>query len=211
VRKSDGEVVADRRTRPFFLFHHVNAVDRDGAVDVDVVAYPDPSVLYELRLANLRSSTPPRGTGELWRMTVPISRGGEIEERRLSDVPLELPRIAPFVEGRAHRFVYAVGNQDRASFFDCLHRVDVRDGTVRTFTQPGLFPNEPVFIPAPGSVDEDEGVVLSLAIDARDHTSRLIVLDARTLALRADVVLPQLVPFHFHGQFFAAEGRQPRS
>ncbi len=203
ARKSDGEVVADRQLPPFFLFHHVNAVDRDGAVDVDLVVYPDASTVFEFRLAKLRSSEPPRGTGELRRITVPLSAERAIETRRLADAALELPRIAPAFEGREHRFVYGVGNEDRSTFFDCLRRVDARDGTTATFARPGVFPNEPVFVPAPGASGEDEGVLLSLAVDANEEVSRMLVLDAATLALRAEVRLPQVVPFHFHGQFFA--------
>lgn len=30
--------------------------------------------------------------------------------------------------------------------------------------QPGFYPSEPIFVPSPGAVEEDDGVILSVVI-----------------------------------------------
>ena len=59
----------------------------------------------------------------------------------------------------------------------------------------------PVFVAAPDARDEDEGVLLSVVLDARRETSFLLVLDAGSLEELARVEVPHPIPFGFHGLF----------
>jgi carotenoid cleavage dioxygenase-like enzyme len=201
IHKDTGAVAADSTVEPFFLFHHANAFEAEGAVVVDLVTHEDASVMDRLSLADLRSPRPPDTAARLRRLTIPL-RGGDARLEDVTEVRLELPRIDPRREGAKHRYVFGTASVEPTTFFDTLYKVDCDSGDTRRYHEAGLFPGEPVFVPAPGDTPEDEGVVLSLAIDARAHTGRLLVLDAASLTLRASALLPELVPFHFHGQFF---------
>jgi carotenoid cleavage dioxygenase-like enzyme len=212
LRKDDGEVVSDVRAPARFLFHHVNAAEVDGNLELDWVAHPDPTILGDLRLDALRGPRPDASTGRLERVTLPLgAHGARVAPRGLSEHSLELPRISPALEGKRYRHVWAASRRSSGSFFDHLLRVDLRTGTAAQFLRDGWFPSEPLFVPAPGAPDasgengEDEGVVLCTMLDARRRTSRFVVLDARDLRLRAEAALPHVVPFHFHSQFFAQE------
>ena len=55
---------------------------------------------------------------------------------------------------------------------------------------------------SPGGTDEDEGVVLSVVLDARAGRSFLLVLDAGTFEELARAEAPHHIPFGFHGQYF---------
>jgi carotenoid cleavage dioxygenase-like enzyme len=55
-------------------------------------------------------------------------------------------------------------------------------------------------VPAPGDRAEDEGVLLSVVLDAERETSFLLVLDAGTLEEAARARVPHHIPFSFHGQ-----------
>lgn len=204
VDKRSGEVVADVTAPPFFTFHHVNAVEVDGRVDVDLIAYPDPSTIYALRLDALRGARPPLAAGRLTRLAVPIGAiGARVEPKTLSDQLIELPRISPHRERRRYRYVYGATSHDPATFFDQLVKIDLGgDGAVARFARPGWFPNEPLFVPAPVATEEDEGVICCTMLDAGEQVSRLVVLDAQTLHVVAHAELPHVVPFHFHSQFF---------
>jgi beta,beta-carotene 9',10'-dioxygenase len=203
VRKVDGEVVSDVRTAPLFLFHHVNAVDVAGRVDVDLVSYPDPALLAALRLTSLRGPLPRLPAARLCRLSIPLGVHGErIEPSELFD-GLELPRIDPRCESRSYRFLWGVANRATETVYDHLVRVDLGGGPARRFARPGWFPNEPLFVPAPGAGAEDAGVVLCTMLDAEAGASKLAVLDGGDLELRAQVTLPHVVPFHFHSQFFS--------
>ena len=67
----------------------------------------------------------------------------------------------------------------------------------------GLYPGEPVFVPAPNATAEDDGVLLSVVLDIANDVSFLLVLDAATLEEKARAEAPHAIPFHFHGNYFA--------
>jgi len=61
-----------------------------------------------------------------------------------------------------------------------------------------------VFIAAPDSSTEDEGVVLSVVLDANAGRSALLVLDAHSFNELARAEVPHAIPYGFHGQFTRA-------
>src|SRR5690606_28426389 len=78
VDKDSGEVVKSTRGEPFFAFHHVNAFERDGEVVVDLVAFPDASVIDQLYLGRLRSGQPVTATGRLQRIRIGLGAGDSV-------------------------------------------------------------------------------------------------------------------------------------
>ena len=202
MRKSDGKIVAEQRTKARFGFHHVNAFERSDELVVDVVTYDDSSVVDALYLDRLRSSQPTEFTGRLERFRLPLD-AGEVESRRFSDTGLELPRINyEQASTRPHRYVWGVGEHTPGNFIDQVVRLDIDSGESRTWHEPGCYPGEPVFVMRPDAEDEDDGVLLSVVLDSNSERSFLLVLDAATLEEQARAWVPHHVPFSFHGQFF---------
>ena len=66
----------------------------------------------------------------------------------------------------------------------------------------GCYPGEPIFVAAPHGAREDDGVVLSLVLDATREKSFLLVLDATSLKEIGRAWLPHAVPLGLHGAFF---------
>ena len=58
-----------------------------------------------------------------------------------------------------------------------------------------------MFVAEPGAEDEDDGVLLSVVLDAERGGSSLLVLDARDLSELARAEAPHHIPFGFHGQY----------
>ena len=58
-----------------------------------------------------------------------------------------------------------------------------------------------MFVARPQAEDEDDGVLLSVVLDAGAGTSFMLVLDARDLSELARAQAPHHIPFGFHGQF----------
>jgi beta-carotene 15,15'-monooxygenase len=81
---------------------------------------------------------------------------------------------------------------------------DTRTGETEVFADGADYFGEPAFVPDPDGAREDDGVVLTVGLDAGGGTgsSRLFVLDGRTLEERARTTLPHTVPFDFHGRYF---------
>ena len=80
-------------------------------------------------------------------------------------------------------------------------KVDVERGDSAEWREAGSYPGEPVFVPRPGGEGEDDGVLLSVVLDAGRGRSCLLVLDAATLTEVARAEVPHHIPFSFHGQF----------
>ena len=58
-----------------------------------------------------------------------------------------------------------------------------------------------MFVARPQAEGEDDGVLLSVVLDAAAETSFLLVLDAADLNEIARARVPHHIPFGFHGQF----------
>ena len=216
IDRDTGETVARRRTDPFFVFHHVNAFERDGTIVVDLVAYPDAAVVDGLFLGDWDDWFDAEGTdGILRRYRVPLD-AGPVEYDTLYD-GCEMPRIAPHDRTRPYRYAYLQGAADPDG--NHLVTVDLDSGESRTWRESGLFVEEPIVVVPPGAdrpsskragegdgvrVDEggEAGVVLVTALDADAGRSVLLVFDAATLEPRARAPLPHHVPFGFHGRYF---------
>ena len=204
IDRRTGELAARVDAEPFFCFHHVNAFEDGGELVVDLAAYEDDEIVRALYLDRLRS----RGAlpvPELRRYRVPLGGG---EARRETIAPgFELPRINyRRHNGRPYRFVWgnhAPGGQ-AGSFITHIQKGDVVEGGVDEWSEHGCYPGEPVFVPTPEERTEDDGVVLSVVLDAKAERSFLLVLDARDLSEIARAEAPHAIPFGFHGQFMSS-------
>jgi beta,beta-carotene 9',10'-dioxygenase len=207
VDRRDGEVVAEPVVPPVFTFHHVDAYERGDELFVDLVAFEDYSIVPALALANLRSRTPDVPAGELRRYRLDLDTE-RAEGRTLFEGPIEFP-TTNYAEANLHpyRFCYGVGT-DSGSFNDRLHKVDVEHESDREWAEKGIHPGEPLFVPRPGGDTEDDGVLLSVALDTDEERSCVLVLDAAEFDEIARAYLPHALPFDFHGTFYG-EGRKP--
>jgi beta,beta-carotene 9',10'-dioxygenase len=204
VDLTDGRVRGVYQAPPLFAFHHINAfIDESDILYIDLCAYPDSSIIDALYLDRLRyDGDVPRARPT--RITVNLADGG-VQVRRLSETPLELPRIDyPRCNARSYRWVFGIGASQGGSdgFTDRLVRLDVTDGSTLIWHEAGCYPGEPVYVADPADpVGLGAGVVLSVVLDAAGDSSFLLVLDAADFTELARARVPQIVPFGFHGAF----------
>jgi beta,beta-carotene 9',10'-dioxygenase len=190
------------RAEACFAFHHVNAYEDGDEVVVDLSVYPDPAIVEALYLDRLRAGDP-IPEAELRRFRLHLS-SGRVTQERLVDEPFELGRINyGRCNERPYRCAWGVSGGS-TDWLDAIVKADVVERTAIRWHEPGCYPGEPVFVARPGADDEDDGVLLSVALDAGRGTSFLLVLDARDLSERARAEVPHHIPFSFHGQFARA-------
>jgi beta,beta-carotene 9',10'-dioxygenase len=204
-RRSDGGLQAEVEADPFFAFHHVNAFEDGDKLQVDIVAYDDAAVVKSLYLDVLRTGDrSDYEQGRLRRYSVPLG-GGAATHSVISDEFVELPRINYRLNGRDYGVAYfAGGNSARPQdFIDRLIKVDVKSGASQSWSEEGCYPGEAVFVASPGATAEDDGILLSVVLDARQNNSFLLVLDAKTFTEIARASVPHHIPFGFHGQYFS--------
>jgi beta,beta-carotene 9',10'-dioxygenase len=203
VEKASGRVTRTARGEASFAFHHVNAFDDGGDVLVDLVTYPEATIIDQLLLDKLRSKDPVAATGSLTRFRIGASE--TVAREHLSDLGIELPRFDYRRRaGRRYRYAYGVGNEVTGNFLDSLVKLDLDRATAKSWHEEDCYPGEPVFVEAPRMANEDDGVILSVVLDARAATSYLLILDASTFVELARAEVPHHIPFGFHGNYIAA-------
>lgn len=211
VDRVDGSCRRLHTDEAWFGFHHVNAYEEAGVVNLDVSVYPDAGIVSGLSLDSLLGP-PPDGADYQPPALPPFSirrfsldlAADSVSSRQLAHQPIELPRINYGANNaRPYQFVYGVSVDPATpgAFLDRLAKVDVTSGQAVVWHQPQTYPGEPVFVPRPGATAEDDGVVLSVVLDAQAGTSFLVVLAASDLTELARATVPQAIPFGFHGQF----------
>jgi beta,beta-carotene 9',10'-dioxygenase len=209
IDKETGSVAARATAPACFCFHHVNAYEEDGAVHIDLLAYPDADVIDRLRLERLRAGAPAHATSALTRFSIPLAGAADepvaIEGTALCDTPLELPRFDYLRRaGRRYSRLWGVGQSDPDTFLDTIVKVELDEARARVtrWHEPGCYSGEPVFAGRPGGAAEDDGILLSVVLDTAARTSFLLVLDAATLEELARATVPHHIPFGFHGNHF---------
>lgn len=215
IDRINGKIVADCVTEPFFAFHTVNAFEKDKTIIVDIVSYAQPASDINDLMTTVLAPKPmhPRTghpiaepdthegeTGILTRYTIHMA-DKKVDTEILSKEHIELPRINYDYNGREYRYVYAYAQTKGSSISDKLVKINVKTGDVLEWNQPNCFPGEPVFVHRPGSVAEDDGVVLSVVLDATKGSSFLLALDATTFTEIARAQVAHHIPFGFHGLY----------
>jgi beta,beta-carotene 9',10'-dioxygenase len=189
------------RCRAVFAFHHVNAFEEEDEVMVDVVAFRDSAIIDQLYLERLRSAEPVAVTGNLTRFR--IGSTGDTPYERMSDARIEFPRINyRWRAGRRYRYVYGAGNEVRGNFIDNLVKLDLEHKAISSWYEEGCYPGEPVFVATPEAANED-GVILSVVLDAKKAASFLLILDASSFRELARAEVSHHIPFGFNGNCFA--------
>lgn len=205
VNRTNGKVVGSYQSEPFFAFHHVNSFETENNdIVVDIVAYPNSTIVRSLYLDILRGDRPGSIPPSQLRRYYISPFSGSVEFEVLHDDNLELPRINyRKYNMKDYDFIYAAGTYSVGNFTNKLIKIDLKNRNSNVWTEKGCHPGEPVFVPRPDRVrEEDDGVVLSVVLDSNKGNSFLLVLDAKSFEEIARAEVPHHIPFRFHGQYY---------
>ncbi|XP_045495343.1 carotenoid isomerooxygenase-like [Colias croceus] len=211
ISRTDGSVKR-YRTKTIFFLHVINCFERNGKLFVDMCTYQDAKIIDAMYVDAIKSNhnnldyakwcdTRPR------RYEVPLDAPemSMVESRLIVDIGCEMPRINyELHNGRPYKFFYGNIADITIPQVGALVKVNTDTGDVITWKETNSYPSEPVFIPRPGAVDEDDGVLVSAVLWSDDENAiDLIVLDARTMQElgRAKFRTPSPAPKCLHGWF----------
>jgi all-trans-8'-apo-beta-carotenal 15,15'-oxygenase len=196
-------------TGPLLTFHTANAWDEDGDVVVDICASDDDSVMkFFVEVMAGRDFLP--SSPYLTRLR--LSADGRIERRRLSETPLEFPRVASRALCAPHTRVYGATINEAANFLGAPASIDPATGKASVTTLAAhQIAGEPVPVTKPGASSDDDVWLLTLVLDAQARRTELWVQDGADVAAPpvAKVALPHVVPFGFHGNWVRASALAP--
>ena len=105
--------------------------------------------------------------------------------------------------GKPYRYGYCA-QVDSASMHWPTVKHDLVTGHREVFDHgPGRAAGEPVFVGRQGGSDEDDGWLLTFVHDGNTDSAEFVIIDAKDLdrGYVARVILPQRVPFGFHGNW----------
>ncbi len=204
IDKREGAVVRTFETEACFAFHHINMHERGSELILDLTATRTPFETVLGMPATAEQLNLKRYGYTLRRYRLPLSgRTSAVDHEVLSEVPLEMPRINyQHHNTRDYRYVYGLSQTPGSRAMNQLAKIDITDGSLRSWHERGCFPGEAVFVPAPDATAEDDGVALSAVLDVRTGTSFLLVLDGASFTELARASVPQHIPSDFHGQFY---------
>ena len=186
---------------PCYLFHTFNACeDDDGNVVVEAMRYQR---LFDQDWNGPFTESPPLLAR--WDLNV---TSGQSTEKMIDDLPGEFPRVHPDLDGKPYRFGYCLGTGSMQNLdFGRIIKYDFAVDSKKVYEfHKGESGAEPVFIPSLNGQSEDHGYLMSLVYDRSDNKSNLQIFNAQGLTDGpiAKVMLPQRVPYGFHGNWISA-------
>jgi beta,beta-carotene 9',10'-dioxygenase len=203
--RHSGERIANLETDALFCFHHINALERNGEILMDLVGYDDTGVIdrlyWEAIDAESRKGTAPT----IRRYRLPLKGRDDVTVEQLADCAIEMPRINyARCNGSAYRYAYGMGDGPSSGWASTpIVKLDIERGEADVWAQDGAYPGEPIFVAAPDGLHEDSGALLSIVLDTERRSSYLLVLDAETMQEHARAHVPHHIPFGVHGEFYA--------
>lgn len=197
-RHGDNSNIRWFETPACYIFHTLNAYENGDEV---VLIACKRSVTNVLGMANNKNDEP-RDISHLhrWRFNL---KNGAIKEEYLDDVASEFPRINEQLLGRNSRYGYTSRSAPSSMpLFDGLIKYDLLNGSSQTHKfGRDRYGGEGVFVPRPNATTEDDGWLLTFVYDTVEETSELVVVSAKDMTAEpvARVIIPQRVPYGFHG------------
>ncbi len=201
-RGADGASVRWFDIAPCAVFHTVNAWEEGDEVVLLACRAESTDVLA----SHLRTDGEgtPAAPSRLHRWRVNLVTGA-VREEALDDAQTEFPRVNDRVLGRRHRWAWTARVEDDGHGdprFDAVVKYCLESGNAEAHAWGrGRAGGEAVFVPRRGAEAEDDGYLVTFVWDALEQRSELVIVDARDMLSRprARVMLPQRVPFGFHG------------
>lgn len=201
IDRRDG-TIHEIETDPFICLHGANAYEYGKEIILDLVCHESGNPYNYLYLSNLRSEQPVLPHGVLKRYIVDINLK-RCKNIKLSDNNQEFPGINyKLMNGSNYNFLYTSLISAGRNFFDSIQKLNVHTGKIDRWEKTDYYPGEGIFIANPKNQSEDDGLILSIAYNAANQCSSLVILDARTMQQVAEVCLPFHLPFGLHGNFY---------
>ncbi|MEA5532602.1 carotenoid oxygenase family protein [Crocosphaera sp. XPORK-15E] len=200
-RQGNNQNIRWFETSPCYIFHTLNAYEEGEEIVLIACRMNSTTVLGQPTNKEIESDIPRLYE---WRFHLGT---GKVKEQLLCDVPSEFPRVNEQYLGRKTRYGYSGKMADSPyPLFDGIikHDFDKGDWQIHDFgTQ--KYGGEAVFAPNPNGTNSDAGWLLTFLHDEKSNSSELVIIDAQdfTSSPVARILIPQRVPYGFHGMWLA--------
>jgi len=210
IMDKNGTHVATIEVPPMMITHVLGSYEDQETKELhfDVLKYQDArAYTYFTYIDIILNGEPhPSNMTEVTRYTINMTNWTLKEIRNLvktqvSPNSFEFTNINPAYQGKPYKYGYMTKNVFK--LHGAVLKLNVEDGTIIEKELPdGLFPSEPIFVPHPDAVHEDDGVVLMSGIDGGREKGFLMVYNATTMDVILHATAPKLTLFGVHSKFF---------
>lgn len=210
INRHNGKVEKEFHTDPFFSFHHINAYEKENQVILDLIAYPDASIIATIGKYGQPDYSQCVNQGlantKLLRFCF-FTNQNQFSKETLFEGPIEFPRINPNFDARMYRYFYGadIREPQKGSNLRPIYKMDLSEKNMKTWEENACYPGEPVFIPHPQTTEEDAGVLAIVLFNQEKNSSEILLLDASTMQEIARAAIGLKVPLGLHGQFYRQE------
>jgi len=196
----------------FYHVHIVNSFENATGVTLDVGAFESTPFAKTAQLdigmfknKTSRDSNPVRNQIRRlhFHFSGPLQGQTTVQDFQHDSSHNDFFQVSPAHVGLPYCYFYATewwyNSTDFADM--AIRKHDVCNDKRVYWSRPDTYPGEPFFIPSE-SGQEDDGVVVFVALDGRKGKSLFVMLDGKTMEELEVVELPGIIPFTAHGNFF---------
>ena len=185
-----------------FVFHHVNAYEKDSKIILDSIFYDDfPSVGPDENFRDIDFEKYPEG--KLKRSTIDLKKkSADIET--ISEQCCEFATVNPKFLGLKASFSWMACTDQKIGNapLQAIKKVNlVTKEEISWSAAPSGFVSEPIMVPSKNSNKEDEGYLLILLWNGSRRGSDLVILNSKDLKELATYNLPIAIPHGLHGSW----------
>uniref|UniRef100_A0A0N4Z7P6 Sm domain-containing protein n=1 Tax=Parastrongyloides trichosuri TaxID=131310 RepID=A0A0N4Z7P6_PARTI len=123
----------------------------------------------------------------------------------LCDIPFEFPQFNYSFCGTKSRYVYGAIVQKMMDDNEAIIKVDTRTKEYKVWKKDkkSYLPTEPIFVPSPNGIDEDDGVVIAPIVTnyKKGDKSFVVFLDAKTMNEIGRSYITAQLPLGFHALY----------
>uniref|UniRef100_H2ZXX9 Retinoid isomerohydrolase n=1 Tax=Latimeria chalumnae TaxID=7897 RepID=H2ZXX9_LATCH len=103
--------------------------------------------------------------------------------------------------GKDYTYAYGLGLNHFVP--DRICKLNVKTKATWVWQEPDTYPSEPIFVPDPDALEEDDGVLLTVAITPGkgQRPGFLLILNAKDLSEIARAEVETIIPVTFHGMY----------
>ena len=185
-----------------FVFHHVNAYEKDSKIILDSIFYNDfPSVGPDENFKEIDFETYP--DGNLKRSIIDLKKGTS-ELITLSEQCCEFATVNPHYLGIEASFSWmACTDKKRGNApLQAVKKINLSTKEEIFWSAgPKGFVSEPIMVPSKNSTSEDAGYLFIIVWNGERRGSDLVILDSHNLNEIATYELPISIPHGLHGSW----------
>ncbi|KAI0566022.1 Carotenoid oxygenase [Gracilaria domingensis] len=209
ISRSENRVVAKYRSESFFCFHQLNAYEEKDSIVIDLSWWSNVDLL-EKATADVMFGEPTFLDNAPARIVLSglqdavfsyPQESTSVSLDKLSDRALEMPCVNPKFLRKDYTYAYGLTEPSAESenMYEVI-KLDVKTGKNWVWGRKDTVACEPLFVPDPLGVNEDDGCLLTILSNKNEDEASMVVLNARNMTEIARATVPILMPGGFHGK-----------